>query len=130
MIVDIVSNFVAIINQAVKTNKNTIFVPYTRVTLNLCSLFYREGLIYVYQIDYKENKIKICINQLDNNFIFFKVRRISKPSRKIYWPINKLKNKVIKEGRFYILSTNIGLITSNQALIKNVSGEIWMEICF
>jgi ribosomal protein S8 len=130
MIIDIISNFTAIINQAVKTNKNIIFVPYTSVTLNLCSLFYKEGLIYLYQINYREKTIKICMNQLDNNFIFRKIHRISKPSKRIYWTISQLKNKVMKEGRYYILSTNVGLITSNQALIKNISGEIWMEICF
>jgi ribosomal protein S8 len=130
MITDIVSNFTAVINQAVKTNKNTIFIPYTRITLSLCSLFYKEGLIYLYQINYKENNIKICMNQLDNNFILKKINRISKPSKRIYWSIDQLKNKVIKEGRYYILSTNVGLITSNQALTRNISGEIWMEIYF
>lgn len=130
MITDKVSNFSAILNQALKLKKNLICVPYTRLTLNLSSLFYKEGLIYSYKIDLKNNKISICLNQLDNSFSFSRLRRISKPSKRVYWTVSQLKNKVLKEGRFYIISTSSGIITSNQALTKNISGEIWMEIFF
>ena len=59
---DVVSIFVSILNQATKTKKNSIYVPYTRVTYTLSSLLYKENLIYSYQINYLTKKIKISLN--------------------------------------------------------------------
>ena len=127
---DVVSIYVSILNQAIKTKKNSIYVPYTKMTYTLSSLLYQENLIYSYSIDFLTNLIKISLNQRNGMFIFSSVVRISKPSKKIYWNVNILKSKVIKEGRFYIISTNNGIITSNEAIKMNVSGEILMEIRF
>ena len=67
---------------------------------------------------------------MDGNFNFSKIIRISKPGKRIYWSLDILKSKVVKEGKFYIISTNNGIITSNEALKTNISGEILIEIFF
>jgi ribosomal protein S8 len=127
---DNISIYVSVLNQSLQTNKTIFFVPLNRINLLISSLLYKENLIFSYQINYYFNKIKINLNKLDNQFIFYKVRRISKPSRRIYIKLEELKRRSIKENRFYILSTNIGLLTSNEAIKKNISGEILMEIFF
>jgi ribosomal protein S8 len=93
-------------------------------------LLYKENLIYLYQLNYSTNKIKIHLNKLDDQFIFTKISRISKPSKRVYYKGEELRRKVVKEGRFYILSTNMGIITSNEAIRNNVFGEVIMEIFF
>jgi small subunit ribosomal protein S8 len=127
---DNISIYSSILNQSLQTNKVILFVPLNRMNLLLSSLLYKENLIFSYQVNYYINKIKIHLNKLDNQFTFYRIRRISKPSRRIYIKIEELKRRAMKEGRFYILSTNIGLITSNEAIKKNISGEILMEIFF
>ena len=127
---DNISNYVCVLNQAIKTNKTTLFIPYNRINFLISSLLYRENLIYLYQINYSTNKIKISLNKLDNQFIFSRICRVSKPSKRVYFKSEDVKRKVIKEGRFFILSTNKGIITSNEAIKKNVFGEVLMEIFF
>jgi len=122
--------FFSILSQAIKTNKNMVYVPYNKITISLASLFYKENLIYSYNIDYLTNKIKLSLNKIDGIFIFNRISRISKHSKRIYWNINILKSKVIKEGKFYIISTSSGIMTSNEAIKNNISGEILVEICF
>jgi ribosomal protein S8 len=127
---DSISNFVSILNQALKTNKTILFVPNNRINFLICSLLYKENLIYLYQLNYSTNKIKIYLNKLDDQFIFTKISRISKPSKRVYYKGEELRRKVVKEGRFYILSTSMGIVTSNEAIKNNIFGEVIMEIFF
>jgi ribosomal protein S8 len=127
---DVISLYVSILNQAIITKKSYIYVPYTRMTYLLSSLLYKENLIYSYSIDFLTNLIQISLNQKNGKFVFSKIARISKPSKRIYFDISTLKSKVIKEGKYYIISTSNGLITSNEALKMNISGEILFEISF
>jgi len=127
---DIISIYSSILNQAIKTKKNTINIPFNKITLSISSLLYKENLIYSYNIDYLTKRIQIALVQIDGNFNFSKIIRISKPGKRIYWSLDILKSKVVKEGKFYIISTNNGIITSNEALKTNISGEILIEISF
>lgn len=127
---DIISLFSCTLNQSLVTKKNVCVVPYTRVLLTLSSLLYKENLIYSYRIDLLNNSIIIFLNQLNNTSNIYKIERISKPSKRIQWSIKQLSRKVIKEGRFYIISTSSGIITSNEALKLNISGEILMQLSF
>lgn len=127
---DIISIYSSILNQAIKTKKNTINIPFNKITLSISSLLYKENLIYSYNIDYLTKRIQIALVQMDGNFNFSKIIRISKPGKRIYWSLDILKSKVVKEGKFYIISTNNGIITSNEALKTNISGEILIEISF
>lgn len=127
---DIISIYSSILNQAIKTKKNTINIPFNKITLSISSLLYKENLIYSYNIDYLTKRIQIALIQIDGNFNFSKIIRISKPGKRIYWSLDILKSKVVKEGKFYIISTNNGIITSNEALKTNISGEILIEISF
>lgn len=127
---DIISIYSSILNQAIKTKKNTINIPFNKITLSISSLLYKENLIYSYNIDYLTKRIQIALVQIDGNFNFSKIIRISKPGKRIYWSLDILKSKVVKEGKFYIISTNNGIITSNEALKTNISGEILIEIFF
>jgi ribosomal protein S8 len=127
---DSISIYSSILNQSLKTNKVVFFVSYNRINYLISSLLYKENLIYSYQINYFNNKIKIYLTKLDNKFVFSKVTRISKPSKRVYIKLEDLKRKVTKEGCFYILSTNKGILTSNEAIQKSVSGELLMQIFF
>jgi ribosomal protein S8 len=127
---DSVSNFVSLLNQALKTNKFIFYVPYNKINFNISSLLYKENLIYSYQINYLTKKIKISLNKSDDQYSFNRVIRVSKPSKRIYYNSSDVKRKINKENCFYILSTNIGVITSNEAVKKNTFGEVLMEIFF
>jgi len=128
MIHDIISIFSSKLNQCIKNNKYIFSLPLTYISLIISSILYKDGFISKYKIDKQKNIIIISLNKIDDFYPFSKVKRISKLSRKVYWPVSILKSKIIKEGRYYIISTNIGIISSIEALNKNISGEILIEI--
>jgi ribosomal protein S8 len=128
MIHDIISIFSSKLNQCIKNNKYIFSLPLTYISLSISSILYKDGFISKYQIDKRKNIIIISLNKIDDFYPFSKIKRISKLSRKVYWPVSILKSKIIKEGRYYIISTHIGIISSIEALNKNISGEILIEI--
>ncbi len=128
MIHDIISIFSSKLNQCIKNNKYIFSLPLTHISLMISSILYKDGFISKYEINKQKNIIIVSLNKIDDFYPFSNVKRISKLSRKVYWPISILKSKVVKEGRYYIISTNIGIISSIEALNKNISGEILIEI--
>jgi ribosomal protein S8 len=63
--------------------------------------------------------------------VFFDVKLISTPGKKVYWSLNKLslKYNLNNFGGFYIISTSKGLITSHNCLLgNNLSGKILLKV--
>lgn len=96
----------------------------------LISLNY-EGFIEGFRV------LKDCIvvylkyNYLNNCMLFKNTKIVSTPGRRIYWNLIKL-NKFYSYRNFsgiFLLSTNKGIITSTDALLKlRVSGEILLKL--
>lgn len=121
-------NFASILNQAIKHNKNICMVPLTNINLEILKVLYANGFIYSYTLDYKKLKVLIALNIIGDTNSMKQIKIISKPSKPIYYTVRQLKNRIVKEGRFYILSTSSGIISSESALKLNASGEVWFEI--
>ena len=121
-------NFASILNQAIKHNKNICMVPLTNMNLEILKVLYANGFIYSYTLDYKKLKVLIALNIIGDTNSMKQIKVISKPSKPIYYTVRQLKNRIVKEGRFYILSTSSGIISSESALKLNASGEVWFEI--
>jgi len=121
-------NFASILNQAIQHNKNICNVPLTNVNLEILKILYANGFIYSYTLDYKKLKVLVALNIVGDANSMRQVKIVSKPSKPIYYTVKQLKNRIIKEGRFFILSTSSGIISSESALKLNTSGEVWLEI--
>lgn len=121
-------NFASILNQAIKHNKNICVVPLTNINLEILKVLYANGFIYSYTLDYKKLKVLIALNIIGDTNSMKQIKIISKPSKPTYYTVRQLKNRIVKEGRFYILSTSSGIISSESALKLNASGEVWFEI--
>jgi|ThiBio_1000_plan_1041568.scaffolds.fasta_scaffold13603_4 ribosomal protein S8 len=121
-------NFASILNQAIKHNKNICNVPLTNVNLEILKILYANGFIYSYTLDYRKLKVLVALNIVGDANSMRQIKIVSKPSKPIYYTVKQLKNRIIKEGRFFILSTSSGIISSESALKLNTSGEVWIEI--
>lgn len=121
-------NFASILNQAIKHNKNICKVPLTNVNLEILKILYANGFIYSYTLDYRKLKVLVALNIVGDANSMRQIKIVSKPSKPIYYTVKQLKNRIIKEGRFFILSTSSGIISSESALKLNTSGEVWIEI--
>ncbi len=121
-------NFTAILNQAIKHKKTICYVPLTRINIELLRILNSHGFIYSYNINNESLKISVILNLIGDQFSMKEIKLVSKPSRKVYLSLKKLKKLMVKEGRFYIISTSSGIISSESAFKLNISGEVWIEI--
>ncbi len=60
--------------------------------------------------------------------IKFKLIRLSKPTEMNNISNNELKKMFLKNQQYLIMSTNIGVVTHNEALIKGVGGKVLLAI--
>jgi ribosomal protein S8 len=121
-------NFASILNQAIKHNKNICTIPLTNINLDILKVLYANGFIYSYTLDYKKRKVLVALNIIGDTNSMRQIKIISKPSKPVYYTVKQLTNHIVKEGRFYILSTSNGIISSESALKLHSSGEVWFEI--
>ena len=105
-----------------------ITINYTQLTMDIIKLLYKEGVIRLYI--YKDNKLLVYFKYFKGCHLF-KFKIVSKPSKRIYWSLHKLSLKYSKDNfsGFFIISTPIGLLTSNDCLLyKHISGEVLFKI--
>lgn len=124
----LLSSFIAQLNLGSSRRLRYITVNYSKIIIRITKLLYKEGVIRLYLL--KDTKIFIYFKYFKGcNLFKFKV--ISRPGKRVYWSLRNLSLKYNKENfsGFFILSTPLGLLTSNECLLhKHVSGEVLFRI--
>jgi ribosomal protein S8 len=124
----LLSSLVAQLNLGSLRRVRFITVNYTKLTIDIIKLLYKEGVIRLYML--KGTKILIFFKYFRGCHLF-KFKIVSKASKRSYWSLNKLSLNYSKENfsGFYIISTSMGLFSSNECLLyKHLSGEILFKI--
>jgi len=127
---DKIGDMLTIIKNGGNAGKASVLVPFSGYKMNVARALFTEGYIKSYsqkkmtkgadalEIDilYKENKPRIT-----------QVKRISKPSRRLYTGQKNIDP--VKQGFGAVfLSTPKGIMTGAAAKAENVGGEILFEI--
>lgn len=108
----------------------TVGVPYSKYKISLAKLFKKEGLVddVVSQGRKTRKIIEIDLKYKgDGKGAIEQLQKISKPSRRVYLKRSEL-GKLAKERGFAVLSTSGGLMTSKEAIKKNLGGEYICKI--
>lgn len=112
-----ISDLIARINNARNLESKKINVVKTNENIAIISKLEKEGYITVVEIT--KNAIRLIPNSIQ------KIKVISTPGRRIYrsW-------KDLKQGYSYItlIRTSQGIITSSEAIVKKLGGEILLKI--
>jgi small subunit ribosomal protein S8 len=136
MIQDLISDMLMRLNNASIAQHNSVKVFYSTIILKILNILKSEGFIKSYNVE-KELKITKFIRvflQYKGWWIkkrfFSKIRRISKPSKRIFSSYKKF-NKIVKEIQYNqgiaIISTSSGIISHLKAQKLKKGGEI---LCF
>lgn len=118
------------IRNAQAVGKQTVSVPYSKIKMEIAKILAKEK--FIKEADHKGKKIKKTIDIVLayddlNRPAITSIKRVSKPSRRVYSPSSKIKK--VKQGfGFQILSTPKGIITGKEAIKEKVGGEIICEI--
>lgn len=118
---DLVSDFVARVNNAVMIDRDSVIVLKNKIVLNLCKKFVKLG--YFNGFEDQERTLVIQIN-LDK---IKKITRISKPGQRIYVQYTDLP-RIVNGIGWNILSTSGGIKTNFEAKRDKVGGELILQV--
>ena len=109
--------------------KDTVIIKYSKMLERICQILKEENFIENYKKieDNKQGLIKIYLKYKKNKPLIREVRRISKPSRRIYVSKEEL-NKFLKGYGVTILSTSRGVLSGKEAKRQGVGGELICQI--
>lgn len=128
MVTDPISDLIVRIQNASRAKKTAVSLPFSKMKMAVAEVLEQEG--YIAGIDKKAQKEGVLsLNLAYKNGVpaVNGVKRISKPSRRMYASVHDIKP--VKRGYgLVILSTPAGILSGKAAKQKNVGGEILFEI--
>jgi small subunit ribosomal protein S8 len=98
-------------------------VKQSKLNNNLLQLLQDEGYIEAYQEDSENREIKVALKYHHGYPVIAKIKRVSKPSRRIYVKAKDIK-PVLGGLGVAVISTNKGLMTDKGARENNLGGEL------
>ena len=130
MVSDPLSDILIQVKNAQASGKKRVIIPFSKFTFEIAKSLAKEG--FIASVDKKLKK--------DRNYLFVElaytdegaprvagVKRLSKPSRRLYGKAQDLKAYASKRGRVF-LSTPKGVATASDAMTKKTGGEILFHI--
>jgi small subunit ribosomal protein S8 len=142
MFTDPIADMLTRIRNAQMVKKTEVFLPYSKLKLNILKLLENEGWVSNIEVikgiptkskkvneekDLRFDRIKLNIIYSNNQPKLKSLKRISKPGRRVYVTKDDLPS-VLNGWGIAVISTPKGLMTNKQAKKENVGGEVICEI--
>ena len=138
---DPIADMLTSIRNAQAARKETVSVPYSKIKMEIAKVLAKEK--FIKEADHKGKKVNKTIDMVlsygdlgqsaqskaigAGKPAITSLKRISKPSRRIYSPSSKIKK--IRQGfGFQILSTPKGILTGKEAKREKIGGEVICEV--
>ena len=123
---DPISAMITIIRNGQMVNKSYVCTDMSNTKESILKVLKDEGYINDYEVKEMENskkRLKIKLKYFQGKPVISNIKRISKPSLRIYKSKNKLP-KVLGGLGVAIVSTSKGVMTADTAKNQNCGGEI------
>jgi len=127
---DPIADMLTRIRNAAKAKLNSADIPGSKLKTEIARVLKSEGFVRNYKFieDNKQGILRIYLKYGDDNSsAMLGLRRISKPSRRVYVRSDDVK-PVLNGMGIAVLSTSSGVMTDKQARKKNVGGEILCHV--
>lgn len=124
-VTDQISDYLTRIRNAGTAGHKTVSIPSSKLKLAMSKILKEQGFIADFEVnqDSVQATIKVSLRYFNREPAIREVKRISKPGRRIYVPVDKLPR--IKNGLgIAIISTSKGVMTEKEAKKFNVGGEV------
>jgi small subunit ribosomal protein S8 len=125
MTTDPIANMLVTMKNGARVSKNTVIVPFSNIKQAIAQCLKEHG--YVVEVSKKTQKKNIPVLEIelaynDGAAKIHDVKRLSKPSRRMYMGIHDLFP--VKNGHgIVVLSTPKGILSDKQAKKEQVGGE-------
>ena len=127
---DPISDMITRIRNAQLRTLNTVSIPSSKFRAKILDVLKEEGYISDYKtLTDKKNKIFLLVDLKYHNGspVIKEIKRVSKPGRRIYTRADSIPK--IKSGLgIAIVSTSMGIMSDNDARLKNIGGEIICKV--
>lgn len=109
--------------------KAEVVIPYSNLKWQVANLLFKEGYLQaVEKIDIGPQKIiKIILKYSDGKPALSEVKRVSKPSRRVYVGYKEIP-QVLNGLGLAVISTPKGVLTGQEAKAKHLGGELICEV--
>jgi len=126
---DLLSDMLTRIRNGQKARLHTVEAYYSKLLAGVCEVLVNEGFIKGYEKIGSEQKpmLNIELKYFEDQPVIKTIKRISKPGRREYSPINDL-GKVNNGLGISILTTSKGVMSDRDARQQNVGGEVLCEV--
>lgn len=117
------------IKNAQMAKHESALIPFSKLKFEIAKILKKDGWISDFSKKGRKMKKYLEVNLLytDGDSKIGDIKRISKPSRRIY--ISASDIKAVRQGfGSAIISTPLGLLTDKEARAKKVGGEVLCEI--
>ena len=125
-ITDPIADMLTRVRNAGKARLNSVDIPGSRVKTEIAKVMKSEGYVRNYKFikDGKQGILRIYLKyEDDQSHVIQEIKRVSKPSRRVYVDVKNVKPIYNGLGTS-IISTPKGIMTDKQARKENVGGEI------
>lgn len=122
---DVIANFLTMLRNSIARSKANVVADYSNFRYEIAKILKEEGFVTdVLVIDQEgQRKLKVVLKYVDGESVIHEINRVSKPSRRIYKSIDKVK-PVIGGLGISILTTSKGVMTDKLAQKQRVGGEL------
>ncbi len=130
MMTDPIADMLTRIRNAVSVERPHVELPASKVKRGLAEVLKREG--YIWDFDEVEaepvQQLKLELKYGPNGErVIQRIRRISKPGRRVYRKARDLK-PVLNGLGITIISTSRGVVSDREARQRNLGGEVLCEV--
>ena len=127
---DPIADMLTRIRNAAKAKFNSVDVPGSTLKIEVAKILKSEGFIRNYKFlkDGKQGILRIYLKYgAGQSNVIYGLKRISKPSRRIYLRCKEIK-PVYNGMGIAVLSTSRGVMTDKKARQEKVGGEILCQV--
>ncbi|MBN9398656.1 MAG: 30S ribosomal protein S8 ['Candidatus Kapabacteria' thiocyanatum] len=128
-VTDTIADFITRIRNASAAKHKTLDVPCSNLKISIASILKDQGFIADFEKieNAHQGVLHIKLRYYLGQPVIREIRRISKPGRRLYAPVDKLPR--VRNGLgIAIVSTPRGVMTDKQARRENVGGEVLCTI--
>jgi len=130
MMTDPIADMLTRIRNAVRIERSHVDLPVSKVKRGLAEVLKREGYIWDWEEieDRPVNQLRVHLKYGPNGErVIRRVRRVSKPGRRVYSGATALK-PVLGGLGISIISTSRGVISDREARQRKLGGEVLCEV--
>lgn len=122
---DPVADMLTRIRNAIRIRADKVDIPASKMKLEIAKILKDEGFIRAYKIlkDKRQGLLRINLKYVDGDCLITGLRRVSKPSRRVYVGSDRIP-KVMGGVGIAILTTPRGVLSDRTCRREHVGGEV------